>query len=128
SCLRNLEHYLFRVCYFLQPTPANILAMLLYALKHYAADEKLTRITRTRIECAPPETMPAVGIYHPDAPALFKSFAAYRKWHDRRARVQGAHTLAPERTIGLLLMRPQIVSGARAAYDGLIRAIEAEGL
>ncbi|HMJ26792.1 MAG TPA: cobaltochelatase subunit CobN, partial [Pyrinomonadaceae bacterium] len=30
--------------------------------------------------------------------------------------------------IGLLLMRPQIVSNARKHYDGLIRAIEAEGL
>src|SRR5205085_1014436 len=123
--LRDLKHYVYLFCYFLQPTPTNIRAMLLYALKHYTAAEKHAR---TRIELAPPETMPAVGIYHPDAPALFKSFAAYRKWHDRRARVQGAHTLAPERTIGLLLMRPQIVSGARAAYDGLIRAIEAEGL
>ncbi|PYS94077.1 MAG: hypothetical protein DMF64_01890 [Acidobacteria bacterium] len=123
--LRDLKHYLYLFCYFLQPTPANIRAMLLYALKHYAAEEK---ITRARIECAPPETMPIVGIYHPDAPALFQSFAAYRKWHDRRARAQSLDALAPERTIGLLLLRPQIVSGARAAYDGLIRAIEAEGL
>ena len=123
--LRDLKHYLYLFCYFLQPTPANIRAMLLYALKHYAAAEK---IKQTRIEIAPPETMPAVGIYHPDAPALFKTFAAYRKWHDRRARAQGRAPLAAQSTIGLLLMRPQIVSGARAAYDGLIRAIEAEGL
>src|SRR5262249_49095414 len=31
-------------------------------------------------------------------------------------------------TIGLLLMRPQIVSGARGHYDRLIRSIEKEGL
>src|SRR5262249_53606950 len=36
--------------------------------------------------------------------------------------------LNQESTIGLLLMRPQIVSNARKHYDGLIRAIEAEGL
>jgi len=36
--------------------------------------------------------------------------------------------LAPESTIGLLLMRPQIVSNARKHYDSVIRAIEAEGL
>src|SRR5205823_4745059 len=34
----------------------------------------------------------------------------------------------PMKTIGLLLMRPQIVSRTRKHYDGLIRAIEAEGL
>ena len=123
--LRDLKHYLNLFCYFLQPTPANIRTMLLYALKHYAVDE---RIAGAQIELPQPETMPAVGIYHPDAPALFAGFDAYRKWHDRRARAKRLPTLAPERTIGLLLMRPQIVSGARAAYDGLIRAVETEGL
>ena len=123
--LGDLKHYLYLFCYFLQPTPANIRTMLLYALKHYGADE---RIARAEVELPAPASMPAVGIYHPDAPALFATFAAYRKWHDARARAQGLATLQPERTIGLLLMRPQIVSGARGAYDGLIRAVEAEGL
>jgi len=123
--LRDLKHYLNLFCYFLQPTPANVRTMLLYALKHYAADE---RVARAQVELPPPETMPTVGIYHPEADALFPTFDAYRKWHDRRARAQGLPTLAPERTIGLLLMRPQVVSGARAAYDGLIRAVETEGL
>jgi cobalamin biosynthesis Mg chelatase CobN len=36
--------------------------------------------------------------------------------------------LDPDQTIGLLLMRPQIISDARRHYDGLIRAIEQEGL
>ena len=36
--------------------------------------------------------------------------------------------LSPESTIGLLLMRPQVVSKTTKHYDALIRAIEAEGL
>src|SRR5205085_3099534 len=32
--LRDVKHYLYLFCYFLQPTPANIRSMLLYALKH----------------------------------------------------------------------------------------------
>ena len=36
--------------------------------------------------------------------------------------------LDPESTIGLLLMRPQVVSKTTRHYDALIRAIEAEGL
>ncbi len=36
--------------------------------------------------------------------------------------------LDPEATIGLLLMRPQVVSKTTKHYDALIRAIEAEGL
>ncbi len=121
--LRDAKNYLSIFCYFLQPTPANIRAMLLVALKHYAADARFERI-----ELPPPESMPAVAVYHPDAPALFESFESYRAWYERRAGKGGKMRLDPEKTVGLLLMRPQIVSGAHAHYDALIRAIEAEGL
>jgi len=121
--LRDVKNYLSLFCYFLQPTPTNIRTMLLHALKHYASDERLTKIN-----LPPPETLPAVAIYHPDAPALFESFESYRVWHEQRAGKAAAVKLDPQRTIGLLLMRPQIVSGAHAHYDELIRAIEAEGL
>ena len=121
--LRDAKNYLYLFCYFLQPTPANIRSMVLYAIRHYVPDE---RVTLAEIKVAPPETMPAVAIYHPDAPMLFESFAAYRKWYEKRGS-QNAR-LDPARTIGLLLMRPQIVSNTRKHYDGLIRAIEAEGL
>jgi magnesium chelatase subunit H len=68
-----------------------------------------------------------VGIYHPDAPALFESFAEYEAWYRNRSPTHKC-TLTPQSTIGLLLMRPQIVSNARKHYDSVIRAIEAEGL
>jgi magnesium chelatase subunit H len=121
--LRDAKNYLSLFCYFLQPTPANIRTMLLLALKNYAADERLEKI-----ELPPPESMPAVAVYHPDAPALFESFESYRAWYEERAGRVGGAKLVPHNTIGLLLMRPQIVSGAHAHYDALIRAIEAEGL
>ena len=121
--LRDAKNYLSIFCYFLQPTPANIRSMLLLALKHYAADARLEGV-----ELPPPESMPAVAIYHPDAPALFESFEAYHSWYEGREGKSGRAKLDPTKTIGLLLMRPQIVSGAHAHYDALIRAIEAEGL
>ena len=123
--LRDIKHYLYLFCYFLQPTPANIRSMMLYAIKHYVTDE---RVAKAAIEVPQPETMPAVAIYHPDAPRLFKSFEDYRKWSARRTGQSRARALPPEETIGLLLMRPQIISDTRLHYDGLIRAIEAEGL
>jgi magnesium chelatase subunit H len=86
------------------------------------------RLAKADVRIVPPETMPVAAIYHPDAPALFESFAAYRKWYERRAGKRSLPKLVPEQTIGLLLMRPQIVSNTRKHYDGLIRAIEAEGL
>jgi magnesium chelatase subunit H len=123
--LRDIKHYLQLFCYFLQPTPINIRSMVLYAIKHYVPVE---HIAKSVIKLPPPERMPAVAIYHPDAPSLFASFAAYRKWYERRANNKGKLSLKADATIGLLLMRPQIVSDTRKAYDGLIRAIEAEGL
>ncbi len=129
GALRDVKNYLMMFCYFLQPTPANIRSMLLYALKHYVDDERLKQI-----KIPPPESMPAVAIYHPDATTLFESFAAYEKWYtahgqnEKGKSEKGSKPLDPKSTIGLLLMRPQIVSNARKHYDGLIRAIEAEGL
>ena len=121
--LRDVKNYLYLFCYFLQPTPVNIRSMLLYALKHYAGDGRLSKI-----EVPPPETAPAVGIYHPDAPAIFETFDAYRRWYERRAKRAKTPPLVPSNTVGFLLMRTNVVSGTRKHYDGLIRAVEREGL
>ena len=112
------KHYLNLFCYFLQPTPANIQSMLLYALKHYVDDARLKKL-----KLDAPQQVPSVAVYHPAAPKLFESFEAYEKWYRRRN-----HSLEPSSTIGLLLMRPQVVSKTTKHYDALIRAIEAEGL
>ncbi|HYJ89581.1 MAG TPA: cobaltochelatase subunit CobN [Pyrinomonadaceae bacterium] len=132
GALRDVKNYLHIFCYFLQPTPANIRSMVLYALKEYVPDE---RLKNSRIEAAPPEHMPSVAIYHPDATQLFESFSEYRKWYTNRSpksEVPGLkptnHRLDPASTIGLLLMRPQVISKTTRHYDALIRAIEAEGL
>jgi magnesium chelatase subunit H len=137
--LRDVKNYLNIFCYFLQPTPANIRAMILCALKEYLPDE---RLKKAQIKLAPPEHLPSVAIYHPDATKLFETFADYQKWYKTKSpksKVQspksrsqssgsGDRVLDPESTIGLLLMRPQVVSKTTRHYDALIRAIEAEGL
>lgn len=127
--LRDVKNYLYLFCYFLQPTPANIRTMILFALKQYVPDVRLKALRKL----PPPATMPSVAIYHPDAPALFETFKAYQKWYRKRFEVRVSSSesetvLDPQTTIGLLLMRPQIVSNTRKHYDALIRAIEAEGL
>jgi magnesium chelatase subunit H len=115
GALTDAKHYLYLFCYFLQPTPANIQSMLLYALVHYKSDPRLKKIRVPK-----PEQMPSVAIYHPKAASLFRSFADYRKWYSRR--------LDPDTTIGLLLMRPQVISKTTKHYDALINSIESEGL
>ncbi|HEX6042938.1 MAG TPA: DUF3479 domain-containing protein, partial [Pyrinomonadaceae bacterium] len=115
GALTDAKHYLYLFCYFLQPTPANIQSMLLYALKYYVHDKRLRSVKTTA-----PQQVASVAIYHPAAPKLFESFEAYKKWYGR--------PLNPEMTIGLLLMRPQVVSKTTKHYDALIEAIENEGL
>ncbi|HEX3187642.1 MAG TPA: cobaltochelatase subunit CobN [Pyrinomonadaceae bacterium] len=119
GALTDAKHYLYLFCYFLQPTPANIQAMLLYSLKHYVRDERLKSV-----KTLTPEKMPSVAIYHPAATSLFESFEEYRKWYVAQRQLP----LDPESTIGLLLMRPQVVSKTTKHYDALIKAIEKEGL
>lgn len=130
--LRDVKNYLNIFCYFLQPTPTNIQTMVLFALKEYVADDRLKKAI---VRVPPPERMPAVAIYHPDAPALFESFIDYRNWYvtkGAKPKVESPKAttllLNPDSTIGLLLMRPQVVSKTTKHYDALIRAIEAEGL
>ncbi len=123
--LRDVKHYLNIFCYFLQPTPANVRSMVLYALKSYVSDERLEKL-----EVPTPERTPSLAIYHPDSPQLFESFDAYQAWYDSRNAETRGHQLRldPDSTIGLLLMRPQVISKTTRHYDALIRAIEAEGL
>jgi magnesium chelatase subunit H len=130
--LRDVKNYLYLFCYFLQPTPRNIRSMILFALKHYVPHERLRKLN---IDIPGPEAMPAVAIYHPDAPKLFETFEAYQKWYSGRSpksKVQSSKSkqipLDAESTIGLLLMRPQVVSTTTKHYDALIHAIEGEGL
>jgi magnesium chelatase subunit H len=115
--LTDIKHYIYLFCYFLQPTPANIRSMMLYAIKHYVPGNNRLRVSL-------PESLPATGIYHPDAPKLFESYETFTKWYEK---ARGGK-LERERTIGLLLMRPQIIGGSRGHYDQLIRSIEEEGL
>src|SRR5215510_7170953 len=126
--LRDAKNYLLLVSYFLQPTPNNIRSMILLALKEYVDDEQLKKI-----DVPAPEAVPSVAIYHPDAPSLFETFEDYENWYRSQRRKSKAqspkiNSLDPKSTIGLLLLRPQIVSNSRKHYDAVIRAIEGEGL
>ncbi|HSS19182.1 MAG TPA: cobaltochelatase subunit CobN [Pyrinomonadaceae bacterium] len=117
--LRDVKHYLNIFCYFLQPTPTNIRSMVLYALNAYVRDERLLQVA-----VPSPESTPSVAIYHPDAAQVFETFEEYRRWYTTKRNL----ALDPESTVGLLLMRPQVVSKTTKHYDALIKAIEAESL
>lgn len=120
GALRDVKNYLQLFCYFLQPTPLNIRSMVLFSLQRYVRDE---RLASKRIKVSPPESAPTVAVYHPDADKLFETLGAYEKWCRGRKDL-----LDPDSTVGLLLMRPQVISNTTRHYDTLIRELEAEGL
>ena len=124
GALTDVKHYLYLFCYFLQPTPSNIRSMLLYAIKFYVPGVQLGQ----RHKIPAPEQMPSVAIYHPAAPKLFESLTEYRKWYVARNSNGRKFRLSAESTVGLLLMRPQVISKTTKHYDELINRIEAEGL
>ncbi len=124
GALTDAKHYLYLFCYFLQPTPSNIQSMLLYAIKFYVPDSHL----RPRHKIPAPEQMPSVAIYHPEASKLFESLTEYRKWYLARNGESRKFKLDSDSTVGLLLMRPQVISKTTKHYDELIKSIEAEGL
>lgn len=130
GALTDAKHYLNLFCYFLQPTPKNIEAMVLYSLKHYVPDERLNAL---KLRLKPPEHMPSLAIYHPAAPRLFDSFADYESWYreylaQSKLPIPAATILDTDSTIGLLLMRPQVVSRTTKHYDRLINEMERQGL
>ena len=103
--LRDVKHYLNIFCYFLQPTPANIRSMILYALKEYVPDE---RLKRDGIKVPTPEHLPSVAIYHPDATRLFETFADYQKWYATRS--PKSKVQSPKSARNSILVRPNQLS------------------
>ncbi len=117
GALTDAKHYLYLFCYFLQPTPANIQSMLLYALKHYVRDE---RLKRRKLRVAEPRACRRSRFIIPKRRRCSNLSPITKSGTERK--------LDPESTIGLLLMRPQVISKTTKHYDALISAIEAEGL
>ena len=98
GAMRDIKNYLNIFCYFLQPTPVNIRAMILCALKEYVPDG---RLTKAEITIPAPEHLPSVAIYHPDAPRLFETFEAYRNWYltkSSRSKVQSPKSKSKEQS------------------------------
>jgi len=69
----------------------------------------------------PPIAYPAQGFYHPDAPALFESLAAFMAWEQRRS------SATDRLSIGLYFNLTSYEQKNLDHVDTLIRAIEARG-
>lgn len=73
----------------------------------------------------PPQTWPARGLYHPDAPGLLPDAAAFDAWRAERADSAGR---AARPAVALLVHRHHFVNGSTAWVDAWLRRFERQGL
>lgn len=96
--------------YLVNGGPVNFSNMLRYLCREACG---------VKVDVAPPRRLAWEGIYHPDAPDSFGTFAEYVAWRGE---------LVAKRTVGLLFTRNAWVNGDLDVENGVIRELEAQGM
>jgi magnesium chelatase subunit H len=114
---QDLRAYFLCLQYWLGGSEDNMTNMVLSVVNRYAAGPR--QPLRGRLEAAEPVEYPEVGVYHPKMPG--------------RIAASAKQLPAPERagsggTVGVLMLRSYLLAGNSAHYDGVIAALEAQGL
>ncbi|MDX2221443.1 MAG: magnesium chelatase subunit H [Rhodospirillaceae bacterium] len=112
---QDVRAYFLTLQYWLSGAEANMVNMVRFLVDRYAAGPRTA--LRGALKPAPPVEFPDVGVYHP----RMKGRIA-----DRLEALP-----APKEakgTVGVLVLRSYLLSGDTAHYDGVITALEAQGL
>jgi len=112
---QDLRAYFLTLQYWLAGSDDNVVAMVRALVDRYADGAR--RGLRGTLPADPPRTYPELGLYHPCLPARITEDAS-----DLPAR--GGET----GTVGLLLLRSYLLGRDTGHYDGVIAAMEAQGL
>ena len=112
---QDVRAYFLTLQYWLAGSDDNVVAMARALVDRYAAGPR--EALRGTLAAPPPREYPDVGVYHPDLPGRMGLDAAVLP---RRAAARGR--------VGLLLLRSYLLGSDTAHYDGVIRALEAQGL
>ncbi|MEM6852067.1 MAG: magnesium chelatase subunit H, partial [Pseudomonadota bacterium] len=110
---QDLRAYFLTLQYWLAGSEDNIANLVRFLVAKYAPD------TASEADPAaePPREYPEMGVYHP---SLDGGMSADADALPSRPDAVG--------TVGVILLRSYILSGDAAHYDGVIRALEAQGL
>jgi cobaltochelatase CobN len=74
------------------------------------------------LEYGPPEELPSLGVYHPDAPSRFPTAEGYLEWY----RARPGHS-EDRPWLGLMIFDAFLTRGQRPGVDALVRLMEDEG-
>ena len=112
---QDVRAYFLTLQYWLAGSEENVIAMVRALIDRYAAGDRLTRRGMTKAE--PPIEYPENGVYHPSKDQRISESLRLV------ARKRGKNG-----TVGLLLLRSYLLGKDAGHYDGVIKAMEAEGL
>ena len=112
---QDLRAYFLTMQYWLSGSQENVADMVRFLVGRYAAGPR--GALKGRVEAASPRTYPEVGLHHPRA----------------RGRIAESLDALPAGggaagTVGLLLLRSYVLADDTGHYDGVIAALEAQGL
>jgi magnesium chelatase subunit H len=109
---QDMRSYFLAMQYWLSGSEDNFANMIRMLVGKYA-----TGAAGVKLKAAPPVEYPEIGLYHPGARARMVSSA------DELPRRSGEIA-----TVGLLVLRSYVLAGNAGHYDGVIAAMEKQGL
>jgi magnesium chelatase subunit H len=112
---QDVRAYFLTLAYWLAGSDDNVANLVRYLVDRYSAGERA--VLRGRLKYDGPAEYPEVGVYHP---RLKTRIGADASRLPARRDARGS--------IGLLVLRSYVLAGNSAHYDGVIAAMEAQGL
>ena len=113
---QDVRAYFLTLQYWLGGSEENMHNLVRFLVDRYAAGERA--VLRGHVKAAPPQDYPEVGVYHPRMKGRLSDDAA------------GLPTVVsqPQGRVGLLMLRSYLLAGNTGHYDGVIAALEVQGL
>lgn len=125
---QDLRTYFLGMQYWLSGSEDNLINLVRMLVGKYIPADHPARSKVLKPE--PPAIYPEVGVYHPSlkgtCPDCSKRTKCCRM--SESAKDLPSPHLQPKGTVGLLVLRSYVLAGDSAHYDGVISAMEAQGL
>lgn len=112
---QDVRHYFLTLQYWLSGSDDNVVDMVRGLIDRYASGPRAAM--RGAMKAQPPRSYPEIGLYHP---AMEPRFA-----EDARALPVNA---GKHGSVGVLMLRSYLLGRDTGHYDGMIAALEAQGL
>ncbi len=115
---QDVRAYFLTLQYWLGGSEENVGNLVRFLVDRYAAGPRA--VLRGTLKVAPPVDYPEVGVYHPRMKGRMADDVARLPTVVADAKAQGR--------VGLLLLRSYLLAGNTGHYDGVIAALEVQGL